>query len=209
METRSWRCQTCGEPQQTIDWPEHQFCPRCDLFTHVDCVICGKRTTVTPAELYLAGRLNATHAKCVLLDKGSGEEVADVQSLRSRDDSPAGSGLSGEGGGRAQRDADARAGSLAGGGLGDSSADSDSGAPGLERGEPGDTRGDLSGAQVALASGRKVSVQQRATIVDGQGAGSVGEVVEIKSSQFGHIYVTLEGDDGTRQTTLETKVERV
>lgn len=202
-----WSCRTCGETQATIDLPEHEFCERHDLFTAVPCAVCGMRTRVTPAEIYQARRLKAVHAKCVLVDNESGEKNADMQSLRSRDDSATDRGLAGEGGGRAQREPDHRAEPVADTRLDDDTTDRDSGARGLERGESRDARDDLPGAEVALIAQRcSVVIGQQVEVVDGQGLGTVGTVVDLRVTQFDHVFVTLEADDGSRSTTLEHKV---
>lgn len=207
---RRWNCKTCGESQQTVDWPENEFCDRCDLFTHLPCVVCGMRTSVTPADLYQTRRLKAVHALCVLIDNESGEKDADVQSLRRRADSATGRELAGAGGGGTQRDADDRSGSLADSRLDDDSADGNSGTRGLERREPGEARGDLPGTEIAVIDrGRKVAVTDRVVIIDGDGRGKVGDVVEIRKTLFGHVHVVMQGDDGNRYMTLEDKVAPV
>lgn len=205
-----WCCKTCGDPQQTIDRPEYEYCNRHDLFTHLPCAACGVRTSITPADLHQTGRVIAACGTCVLIDNESGDSYADVQSLRSRANRPAGRELAGEGGSRAQREADDRTGPVADSRLDEYPADGDSGPRGLERRESREALGDLPGAEVALSvRGRKVAVSDRVEIVDGDGRGKLGEVIEIRTTLFGHVHVTLLADDGTRPTTLEDKVARV
>lgn len=210
MDLHRWDCKACGYPQRTIEWPEHQFCDRCDQFTHLPCAVCGERSNITPADLFQTQRLKAVHGRCVLIDNESGDSYADVQSLRSRVDCVADRELAGAGSGRAQRDSDGGGGPVAGVGLDDDAADSDSGARGLERREPGEARGDLSGAEVALtAKGGTIAVEDRVEIIDGDGRGTQGDVVEIRQTLFGHVHVTLQTDDGTLATTLEDKIAPV
>lgn len=95
---------------------------------------------------------------------------------------------------------------MAGVGLDDDAADSDSGARGLERRESGEARSDLSGTEVALTAKGGIAVTDRVEIIDGDGRGTRGDVVEIRKTLFGHVHVTLLTDDGTRATTLEDKI---
>jgi transcription elongation factor Elf1 len=76
--TRQWKCETCGDLQETIDRPENYLCEKCDNKTKLHCLICGQRTNITPKELRKAhvyglinGRARAVHDTCVLIDDAS------------------------------------------------------------------------------------------------------------------------------------------
>lgn len=130
-----------------------------------------------------------------------GDLDANVSSLRSGNDRPESEGQGREGGGGSERVEALGPGPVEGGRLVDGPPDSGSGEPDVGGRKSGDAREDLPGAEVAITD----LVQ----IIDGEGNGMAGEVIDVTANAFGRIYVTIKTENDRQLTILQEKIAKL